>query len=51
MVPLDLTSQYLCAFFKKGWESLYKLAIELLKHYQEKLIKLKDAGAVIGQIK
>jgi hypothetical protein len=48
MVPLELTNEYLSAFFKKGWPVVYKVAIELLRHYEDKLLSLKDAGAVIG---
>lgn len=34
-LPIDLTGKFLNAFFEKGWEVFYKVAIGVLKYYEK----------------
>ena len=50
-VPTEMSHIYLTLFFEQGWEIFYYVAIQILKHYNDKLLALNDAGYIVGQIK
>lgn len=33
IIPIELTSYYLDAFFKAGWEVFYRVAVEVLRYF------------------
>jgi len=50
-IPIEMSHIYLTLFFKQGWSVFYEVAIQILAHFEPKLIKLQDAGMIVGQIK
>lgn len=50
-IPLDLTHIYFDVLFEHGWPVFYELIIQLLRHYEQDLLKLDDAGEIVGLIK
>jgi len=50
-IPIELTHIYLDLFFERSWQVFYEVALALLKYYENELLRLRDAGQIVGQIK
>lgn len=50
-IPIDLSHLYLDLLFEKGWPVFYEVCIQLLKYYEKGLLRMHDAGQIVGQIK
>jgi hypothetical protein len=50
-IPIELTHVYLGLFFEHSWKTFDHIAIAILKFYEKDLMKLSDAGDIVGQIK
>lgn len=47
-IPIELSHLYLDLFVDKGWPVFYEVCIELLRFYQKDLLKMRDAGQIVG---
>ena len=47
-LPVEVSKSYLDLFFKNSWKIFYTVALEILKYYEEKLLKMDDANDIIG---
>jgi hypothetical protein len=47
-IPIELTQIYLSLFFDHSWKAFDHVAIAVLKHYEKDLMKLTDAGDIVG---
>ena len=50
-LPIELTGTYLDSIFQDSWTALYKVAIEVLRFFEKKLLTMNDPAEIIGQIK
>lgn len=50
-IPIELTHIYLDLFFERSWNVFYQVALALLGYYEKTLLRLRDAGQIVGQIK
>lgn len=50
-IPIELSHQYLDLLLDKGWPVFYRVGTELLRYYQPDLLRMRDPGQIVGQIK
>lgn len=50
-IPIEHSHVYLDLFFAHGWSVFYEVAILLLQHYEKDVLRMRDAGQIVGQIK
>ena len=50
-IPIEISHIYLDLFFDHGWDVFYEVCLSILSFYQPELLKLDDAGLIVGQIK
>jgi len=50
-IPIELSNIYLDKFFEIGWHVFYRVAIEILRYFQKKILISNDPAEVVGLIK
>ena len=48
LLILNLKALFLTRFFKESWSFFYRVAIALLKYYEDKILKLTDFPSIVG---
>ena len=51
VLPLSLSGEFLCQFFKQGWNWFYKFTLVIFNEQSELLLRAKDEMEVIRVLK